>query len=36
MVGRGTIEDLDDIDMVGAEEVEDDSETDDFEEVSIQ
>lgn len=33
MVGKGTIEDLDDIDMVGAEEVEEGSETDDFEEV---
>ena len=33
MVGKGTIEDLDDIDMVGAEEMEESSETDDFEEV---
>ena len=33
MVGKGTIEDLDDIDMVGAEEVDIIDETDDFEEV---
>ena len=33
MVGKGTIEDLDDIDMVGAEEMDAGGETDDFEEV---
>ena len=33
MVGKGTIEDLDDIDMVGAEEVEESGDADDFEEV---
>jgi hypothetical protein len=33
MVGKGTIEDLDDIDMVGAEEVEESGDADEFEEV---
>ena len=33
LVGQGTIEDLDDVDMVGAEEV-DGGETDDFQEVT--